>query len=193
MLLREKISALRKSKGISQELLAENSRVSLRTIQRIETGDSTPRPFTLKAIADALEVPVESLHVPGATEEINSEEVSKLQLINLCALCFLIVPLTNILLPLIVWRKNRDLPHVNEGARRIISFQIFWSIGTIILLICTGVFVVGLTRTSRIGHLPPTLFLVYFVMAAVNLCFILHAAIQLRKDRPVFSFVPIIL
>jgi transcriptional regulator with XRE-family HTH domain len=33
MILGEKITGLRKSRGISQELLAENSNISLRTIQ----------------------------------------------------------------------------------------------------------------------------------------------------------------
>jgi transcriptional regulator with XRE-family HTH domain len=191
--LGEKISSLRKSKGISQELLAENSRVSLRTIQRIETGTSTPRPFTLKEIAAALQVPIENLYVSEEPHGAGTKGASKLQLINLSALCVLIVPLTNIILPLIIWRRNRDLPHVNEGARRIISFQIFWTIGTVFLLICTKIFIVALTGTVTIGHLPPTPFLVYFVLLTVNLCFIIHAAINLRKDRPVFSFVPLIL
>jgi len=62
VLLGEKIIGLRKSKGISQELLAENSRISPRTIQRIEKGESTPRPYTIKIIADALQVPVEQLN-----------------------------------------------------------------------------------------------------------------------------------
>ncbi|MEJ0029194.1 MAG: helix-turn-helix transcriptional regulator [Bacteroidota bacterium] len=51
-----RISILRKAKGLSQESLAEITKISLRTIQRIESDSTTPRPYTLKAIATALDV-----------------------------------------------------------------------------------------------------------------------------------------
>lgn len=51
-----KISETRKQKGWSQEALAEASSISLSTIQRIERGNVTPRPFTLKTLADCLEI-----------------------------------------------------------------------------------------------------------------------------------------
>ena len=57
----ERISTLRKSKGLSQEVLAEQSGVSLRTIQRMEQGDTVPRGHTLQALATALGVPLEAL------------------------------------------------------------------------------------------------------------------------------------
>ena len=45
------ITATRKSKGFSQELLAERSGVSLRTIQRVEQGETVPRGHTVQALA----------------------------------------------------------------------------------------------------------------------------------------------
>ena len=69
--LAEKIVIDRKSKGLSQEELAERAKVSLRTIQRIEKGESEPRGFTLQAIAGALGKPVEEFAV-FATEEAGS-------------------------------------------------------------------------------------------------------------------------
>uniref|UniRef100_UPI00321663EE helix-turn-helix domain-containing protein n=1 Tax=uncultured Draconibacterium sp. TaxID=1573823 RepID=UPI00321663EE len=51
-----KIKELRERKGLSQEELCENSGVSLRTIQRIENGESVPRGSTLKNIATSLNV-----------------------------------------------------------------------------------------------------------------------------------------
>ncbi|MFD2720924.1 helix-turn-helix domain-containing protein [Hymenobacter monticola] len=56
-----RIQALRKSKGYSQELLAEQSGVSLRTIQRVEQGETVPRGHTVQALAAALDVPLEAL------------------------------------------------------------------------------------------------------------------------------------
>lgn len=42
-LVAKKISETRKRKGLTQEELAEQSKVNLRTIQRIENNEATPR------------------------------------------------------------------------------------------------------------------------------------------------------
>lgn len=47
---------LRKRKGFSQEELAENSGLSLRTIQRVENGETEPTGETLKRISSTLEL-----------------------------------------------------------------------------------------------------------------------------------------
>ena len=54
--LGQKLKTLRGQRGMSQEYLAEESKVSLRTIQRIENNESTPTGETIKRIANALEV-----------------------------------------------------------------------------------------------------------------------------------------
>lgn len=51
-----KIFELRKSKGLTQEELAELSKVNLRTIQRIENNENEPRGKTLDLICNALEI-----------------------------------------------------------------------------------------------------------------------------------------
>jgi len=60
--LGEKISTIRKSKGLSQEKLAEDASINLRTLQRIEKGDTRPHGETLKRICKALDVPVEDIN-----------------------------------------------------------------------------------------------------------------------------------
>lgn len=52
--LGKKISELRKQKGFTQEELVEKCNINVRTIQRIEAGDVTPRSFTVKTILEAL-------------------------------------------------------------------------------------------------------------------------------------------
>lgn len=54
--LANRIKEIRKRKGLTQEMLAENSGVSLRTIQRIEKGTSSPTSDTLNRISGALGV-----------------------------------------------------------------------------------------------------------------------------------------
>ena len=53
--LGKKIAELRKSKGLTQEELVDLCNISVRTIQRIETGEVTPRSYTVKTILGALE------------------------------------------------------------------------------------------------------------------------------------------
>lgn len=51
-----RIKQLRESKGLSQEELSEKAGLSLRTIQRMENGESVPRGSTLKNLASSLNV-----------------------------------------------------------------------------------------------------------------------------------------
>jgi transcriptional regulator with XRE-family HTH domain len=53
--LGKKISELRKAKGLTQEELVEKCNLNVRTVQRIEAGEVSPRTFTIKAIFEALE------------------------------------------------------------------------------------------------------------------------------------------
>ena len=46
---------------MSQEALAEACGLSLRAVQRIEAGETSPRPYTMKVISEALGVSVGAL------------------------------------------------------------------------------------------------------------------------------------
>lgn len=52
--LGKKIAKLRKAKGLTQEELVEKCNLSVRTLQRIEAGEVTPRSYTIKLIFTAL-------------------------------------------------------------------------------------------------------------------------------------------
>jgi transcriptional regulator with XRE-family HTH domain len=53
--LGKKIAELRKVKGLTQEELVEKCNLNVRTLQRIESGEVTPRSYTIKAIFAALD------------------------------------------------------------------------------------------------------------------------------------------
>lgn len=59
-----KIQEWRKAKGMTQEELVEKCNINVRTIQRIEAGEVTPRSYTVKAILEALGVEKE-LSIPA--------------------------------------------------------------------------------------------------------------------------------
>lgn len=53
--LGKKIAELRKAKGLTQDELVEKCNLNVRTLQRIESGEVTPRRYTVKAIFSALD------------------------------------------------------------------------------------------------------------------------------------------
>lgn len=59
--LGRKILELRKQKGFTQEELVAQCNINVRTIQRIEAGEVTPRSFTLKTILNILGEDLENL------------------------------------------------------------------------------------------------------------------------------------
>ncbi len=67
------IANLRKEQGLTQEELVELCNINVRTIQRIEAGDVTPRNYTIKNILQALgssyENLVNELHEPATTSQ----------------------------------------------------------------------------------------------------------------------------
>lgn len=54
--LAQRVKELRKRKALSQDDLAKNSGLSLRTVQRVENGDTVPTAETLKRLAIVLDV-----------------------------------------------------------------------------------------------------------------------------------------
>ncbi|MEM1406087.1 MAG: helix-turn-helix transcriptional regulator [Bacteroidota bacterium] len=58
----------RRLKGITQEDLAEACNLNMCTIQRIEAAEIDPKLYTLKAIAEALEVSMETFIPPFRRE-----------------------------------------------------------------------------------------------------------------------------
>jgi transcriptional regulator with XRE-family HTH domain len=65
--LGRKISELRKAKALTQEELVEKCNISVRTLQRIETGEVTPRSYTIKTILAALDYDVSIIEENGNT------------------------------------------------------------------------------------------------------------------------------
>ncbi|MFT4771001.1 MAG: transcriptional regulator with XRE-family HTH domain [Cryomorphaceae bacterium] len=69
--LAKRVKELRLTRGMSQEYLADESRVSLRTIQRIENNESQPTGETIKRIANALDVELTELLDSNSVTETN--------------------------------------------------------------------------------------------------------------------------
>jgi transcriptional regulator with XRE-family HTH domain len=69
--LSQRVKGLRNQTGMTQESLAENSGLSLRTIQRIENNETSPRGDSLKRLAIALNTsPDELLQAESNDDEM---------------------------------------------------------------------------------------------------------------------------
>jgi transcriptional regulator with XRE-family HTH domain len=60
---------VRAANGLTQEEVAEKCNISVRTIQRIETGSVNPRAFTIKIICGALGFDFFGESVPSDEEQ----------------------------------------------------------------------------------------------------------------------------
>jgi transcriptional regulator with XRE-family HTH domain len=120
----EKIKEFRIKRGLSQEELSEISKISVRTIQRMEKGETKPKGDSLKKIAKALETTTENLL---KTEK--KEDLGYLALIVISGISYLIHPFLGILLPILLWsfRKNKII-NADLIGRKTINFQITWQL-----------------------------------------------------------------
>lgn len=133
-----KLKLIREQQNLTQEELSEKSGISVRTIQRIESG-VIPKGHTLKTLSNALGITENELLNNGIENEVeivneiesenfeskNDVDFQKIKLINLSSILFIILPPFNILVPLIlsfVFKQKNNL------SKQIISLQILWTI-----------------------------------------------------------------
>ncbi|WP_299984744.1 helix-turn-helix domain-containing protein [uncultured Pontibacter sp.] len=129
--LGQKILDIRKRKGLSQEELSEHAGISLRTLQRIEKNESEPRGYTLQSICQALGVDVEEVYDYG-----KEPDKGVLLLMHLSVLSYLLMPLGNLIFPLIIWvTQKKKVLHVHEQGISLLNFQITWSLVTYPLML----------------------------------------------------------
>jgi len=174
--LAAKIVALRKSKGLSQEELAEHASINLRTLQRIENGETEPRGQTIRLLAQALGTPLEEL-----IDFTKKEDQGFLQLMNLSTLAFWIFPLGNIFIPLVLWVMKKDkVKGAAELGRRILNFQILWSLLTFGIFF-TFIFSNLLQLPGASPWTPLLGVMIAGVLYILNSILIIIASIQLNK------------
>ena len=161
----KKIVEARKSKGLSQEDLAEISKVNLRTIQRIENNENEPRGKTLNLVCDALEIKFETLSSLEISNEnkidsaaiVNSFFLFVLNSILICIIGFLVLDsesninskigafLLSFFIPFFITYKTRKISAIH----RMLKFGSGFIIYLIISLI-----IIGIPRSLFTGLIP---------------------------------------
>lgn len=192
--LAQRLKTLRNRKGFSQEELSEKAGLSLRTIQRIENGETEPRGDSLKRLALAFDVPLDEI-VDWTIQEDNGFVSS----LNLSALSFIVFPLLGILVPLIIWISKKDkIKKVNEVAKNLLNFQITWT-----MIFFVGFIGVSLNFFSSMdiqGDVSPSMISAHMTsrlminlvfigaMYLFNVVMIVINAIRINNDKSTFYF-----
>ncbi len=182
MELCQKIVQARKQKGLTQEQLADLSQVTVRTIQRIESGETTPRAFTLKTIASVLELSFEELLTNNDHHNVNEStdlpatsdfENSKHFLKMICLSCFsyLALPFIHVLVPMYLLKKsNEQHPAVLAFAKKMIRMQLYWKVTLGLLLLGTlayNLFMTAYFQKAYLLHYLVPFFAMYFINATI--------------------------
>jgi len=168
-----KIREIRKRKGLSQEELAELAKINLRTIQRIESNANEPSGKTLNLLCEALEINLEELVEYGKTEG-----KTFLTLFHLSVLSFMMLPLGNIIIPLILWLTKKDkIVGLKEVGANLLNFQILWTV------ILYGVAIIGVL--GKISHTRGFGYSLYLIIALplLNIIFAIVFAIKTNRGN----------
>ena len=168
-----KIFDIRKRKGLSQSELSDLSKINLRTLQRIEKGVTVPHGNTLKNLCQVLDVNIEDI-----LDYQKTADLKFIRFFHLSVLTFIIVPVGNIIIPLILWRKNRDrIEYLEEQGINLLNFQILWT------LICNG-FLLMFT-IFRIQHWSNSMFFFYLagVSCMINILYPITISFLIGKGR----------
>lgn len=135
-LIGTKIFEIRKRKGLFQVELSDLSKINLRTLQRIEKGVTIPHGNTLKNLCQVLGVEIEDIFDYHKTDDLKF-----IKFFHLSVLTFIILPVGNVILPLILWRKKRDkIVYLDEQGINLLNFQILWTLICNVLLLMFTIF-----------------------------------------------------
>jgi len=183
-----KIKTLRMTKGLSQEELAEQTGLSLRTIQRIENNETDPRGDSLKRLAQALQT------TPGEMIEWRVEEDrSYMGMVALGSCAFVVFPLLGILITMIFWILKKDkMQSVDRLGKAILNFQITWTLAVCInVLLFLYMAFVGINNVRLTSYQPFYFFIPVFFIYLFLLVVSLVNALRIFKGLR-YRYVPAI-
>jgi transcriptional regulator with XRE-family HTH domain len=174
-----KIKELRKRKGFSQEELSENSGLSLRTIQRLENGETKPRGDTLKRLAASFGISSDEI-----TDWQIIEDTSIIKVLNYSQLSFLAFPVLGILIPLIIWILKKDKVNgVEKLGKSILNFQIIW---TSTLFLVYIILALGIIFSIPAIYNTKTIYLAITGLYLLNIFMIFLNASRINKKKETY-------
>lgn len=159
--------------------MARRTGLSLRTIQRIESGETEPRGDTLIRVAGVFDLKPDELFIPK--DEVRGNFIPVL---NLSALTFIIFPLLGFLTRLLIWLLKKDKTRTDEKAGRdLLNFQVTWGLTT------CSVYVLGffgvMIQIGKLGR-PESFLVSLLALYLLIFIFILFNIVLSIRNKPVF-------
>lgn len=190
--LTKRLKELRKRKGFSQEELAESTGLSLRTIQRIENGETEPRSDSLKRLADALNLPADEVLDWTIKEDRNA-----LISLNLSGLIAVFFPILGILITYMMWLPKKDkIAGARQLGRALINFQITLTLLFLLSNISVIVLLINAFDTMEmqgmsgsegdVGPITSALklqFIIYLVFNVYNVVLVIINTLKVKRGK----------
>jgi len=139
--LGKKLADFRNEIGLTQEQLSDKTKINIRTVQRIETGEVTPRVYTLKVILETLGRSLDDLNGDFKEYVVEKPEIFKTAWIASIALV-----VSNALFLTIV--VLRDLYGIRSGIYHF-SVPVLLSIFILTILLNRGIIHAGKTFNNK--------------------------------------------
>lgn len=176
--LGRKIYELRKQKGLTQEELVEKCNINVRTIQRIEAGETTPRSFTIKTLLEALDVNLDLDSFANETVITNNDK----KILNIAWISGVIYFVFGFIETIADIYQFTD----DDSLFNIVSYTAIKIISSITFVL----FFIGFIRVAKIYSLELLKIIVYVFMVAYVLSTILDVySVSLANETVIVSAV----
>ena len=183
MKFNDKILQLRDERKMSQEELSELSGISVRTIQRIEKDEVSPRPYTARKLLEALNVSLEEFNSDSSNNSNSHiEDTIKLNRFIMSNFLIFLLPVVYLIILVVIWKRGTWSKTSNLICKKVLSFQIIWAILSITLTLLTPFFIKLLGGQYVIGQLFPTPILVYLFLSFIDVFIVLKITKSLKHS-----------
>lgn len=180
------MAEIRKRKGLTQEELAEYANINLRTVQRVENGETEPRGHTLSVICNVLEINIEDILDYGRVEDKNF-----FIYFNLSVISGMVIPFGDIIVPLILWLVKRDkIIGLNNYGKNLLFFRIGFNILLFTVTVISMVMSMNRLKEDFANNLS-SIFTVYIVIYLLfTLIYPVIVAILIHKREKLKLYYP---
>lgn len=180
------LKKIREARNLTQEELAQQTGLSVRTIQRVEAG-MQPKGYTLKTLAAALDIAEKDLRDPGnaVRQESSAEEIpiipekgeavnfTLVKIINLSSLPLAWLPVANCIPPVLIMLFTKEKSQITK---QIISLQ------AVIAIISPVIFMI--IALLKLGS--PSVMVTMILLVLANIFVILRNAYEIDKKGSLY-------
>lgn len=171
----------RKVLKMTQQELADKTGLSTRTIQRIEAGDTVPQDYSLRQIMKALNIEENDWNTDSISKKTIHQKDLKFSesVLTWSTLLAVFVPINLIIIfTLRFFYRNKFVK--NEFAKKIIGFQVLWTIFQITIILSIPLLTFILTE-QKMNGLPVLPQLTHILLTIINLFLLFQVSKSLKR------------